>query len=211
MKIHLFRLIPDEDSNDYSNIMYSDSNIGLDRKYPLYAFTDDKHLAAKFVAERNMEKFIYTVIKKDNDIAVEWMHHHRGSWLSMRKVGTFINKNSPNQELRYVNILITENEMSYLDELLEISPVSVIANCCKFINPIVFTDEVYDALSTLGYQDIVEMCLISSDMYESEPMTVWELESSRGISFDPLGIFVLMYDNILTELFYENIEFVDEE
>lgn len=202
MKIHLFRR---KDGESASSIYIGDR---LESKYPLYAFTPDKKIAARFMAERDMSKFLYIQVKKDRDEAHTWMHQHRINWLDIRQMETYTNKNTEKQLVKWANILVTENEVSYVEETIESSPVNIVAEYCGLVSDEVFTDEIRDALATLGYRDMYalyedSMLYVDTDMHWSDITT--------GVTLDPLGVFVMLYGDLLTDAFFENLRITDKE
>lgn len=199
MKLHLFRL--KEADNGYGSF----TGQSLDCKYPLYAFTNDKKLAERFIYERNMNKFLYITAKKPNDIAELWMHQHRGNWLSIRKIETYINKNSENQYVKWAEVLATENEVSYLESCVQSSPANILAQYVKkWYCPDIFTDKVREALEVIKYDVMYDLVMNS----ESAPLDYYY---SEEIEVDQLGMFALIYSNILSDRFYDSIHTVDKD
>lgn len=215
MTLHLFRL--KQSDNEFVNNVVSHSSLEhrLDETYPLYAFTEKKKTAAKFIAERDMSKFIYVTAKVNKNDHTEWMHHHRGMWLDYYKMTTYKNKYTPRQQECYAKILMTENEYTYVDQALEISAPNILAQYTTFLDIDIFDPELKRDLITVGYEALWGMyqeindteCVDNFDAIEILQNYGWD----SGITFDQYGLFILIYENLLSEDFYNNVEFITKE
>lgn len=201
LKIHLFRMIPKDG-------FIHDTSSSLENKYRLYAFTESKKLAKRFMVERDMKQFIHTTVNKSKEDAEYWMHHNRGMWLRVRNMETCLNKNTPDQIMKHAKVLITENEASFVDEVIDTNPIGPIAEYCgKFLDPDIFDDKLRGALKRLKYDEFWSMMVYASEYCDTGYMAV---EDTPDITFDWLGMFTLMYGDILSTKFYDNVEIVDK-
>ena len=98
MKIHTFRLKRDEVGIENK----------LENKYPLYAFTRDKKIAARFMRERDQKDFIYIQITKDKEEFDSWAAHNRAVQLDVYPIETYTHKNT-NKIIKKVTFLWKNN------------------------------------------------------------------------------------------------------
>lgn len=206
MKIHTFRLKRDEVGIENK----------LENKYPLYAFTRDKKIAARFMRERDQKDFIYIQITKDKEEFDSWAAHNRAVQLDVYPIETYTHKNTNKQDIRYVSILATEGEMDILMENIETCSIAyrMIANP---ISPTIFTEPVYNSLKMLGYVDLNRFCETMTVIQNPSGMIIegpddTDLGFIAGIpiTFDQLGCWVILYGRMLTGEFYKNLEYKDE-
>lgn len=204
MKVWVFYKKP---SKDLKNIPIE--SIGYNRKYPIYAITDNKKFAKIFRNSRNMDKFLEKQWDISKDEVDEWRITHRGSELSMVPLESFKNKNTDNQSVCYVEILATEDEINYT---LEICDTGQIFNKIEhWVDPSIFTKKIRNALEILKYRMAMKFFygFTTSLPFEDDlggPVDVIDLD----VSFDQLSIFLLIYNDMISPSFMEYIHVYDE-
>lgn len=204
MTIHIFRLLP---RDGYIH----DTSLALENKYKMYAFTENKKLAKRFMKERNMKLFLHTTVKKDKETAEYWMHHNRGRWLAIRDLETYLNKNTPQQITKNAKVLITEDEKSFVEETIDTNPIGPINEYCGgFVDPDVFEDDLQASLKRLRYHDLWRMALYAKDYVDAGAFPNGPIDTP-DIAFDSMGMFTLMYGDLLTTKFYEDLKIMDKE
>lgn len=215
LKIHTFRLIRDEAE-------MIDCHMELKDRYPLYAITTDKKLAKRFIKERNMKQFIYTVIKKDSDSdTAEYMRGHQGCKLNTYDLETFVDKFTKRQDSRFVNILATDDEVSYMGNTIETYHVLDLLTK-EYIPSSIFTEEIYEILKYIGYVAMerfvtTNKCVAGGGVGnivvgpdEDFDLISASLSDLYRFNFDQFNVFVALHENLLGSGFYEAVQYREE-
>lgn len=79
MKVYKFYKNPTDEE------LISAEDLSIEDKYPLYAFTDNKDLRERFIADRDMSKFIEIVSKMGKDEYVNFANKNNGERLDVYK------------------------------------------------------------------------------------------------------------------------------
>lgn len=137
------------------------SNLSVEDKYPLYAFTDDKKLRDLFRETRNTEKFIEMKSDIDKEEFVAFANHHNGCQLKMYDFDRFIKYPSRAEEddppyepeFETVQVLATWSEREITQSALETFSDSGGGQCAQTypFSPLVFQDKYVRALELLQY------------------------------------------------------------
>lgn len=206
MKFYTFRLIRDEDD---VNHIFEDS---IGDKYPLYAITKSKKVANRFMAERNMKSLISIPVDKDDSIADEWYQHNRGHIINKYALETYTHKNTDQQDVKYADILATEDEINFSME--SIYSLSIVHRFSDYFDVSIFSSDVLHALETLRYPEMSKFHL-SMTLGATVSNTVEYVDdqdcniTDLHVRFDQLGVFVFLHREMLTEAFYANIKIKD--
>ena len=89
-------------------VQYNEYN--LEDVYPLYAITNDKTLAEKFMSQRNMDRFLLFKTKmKRKDYAI-YANRRRNTVLKEASLITAINKGTKKEKMINVKVVMTEDE-----------------------------------------------------------------------------------------------------
>jgi hypothetical protein len=209
MKIHIFRSVrTPEDARYFEGSELSD-------KYPLYAYTEKKKYAKRFMKERDMTQFVHLIIERDGDDADKWIKKHQGQELQLSKLQTYLFKNTNKQTIRLVPTLLTVSELNYLLESIDSgSMMSYVAP--KIIDPSVFKSNIRQCLDDLGYSGIANYVIEQANFFSNSSSEVigpyykaseFELDP---MTYDQYGAFIIIYKDMLTADFYTHIELVDD-
>lgn len=204
MKVWAFYLKPDKLDKD---IPISE-NYQYDVKYPLYACTSDKSLAKLFRLGRNMNNFLEKRWDIPKDNIDQWFVEHRGANLSFYRLQSYRNKNLNNQTPYFVNVLITDNEVNYTMEVCDSG--EILNRVPGWIFSPIFKGKIEDALAHLAYDKSARFAL-SSKLDVSEDLAEYEYPPDIDIldlnlDFDQFGVFVEIYSNTLSEVFFQLVE-----
>lgn len=199
MKIYKFYKKPDKEHEN----MIIRNDYDLMTKYPLYALTNDKKLAKKFRKTRNMKMFLEKVDDMDNEQYVMFAKKHRGRVIVSTTLETVLDKNTENQKVAYATVIATDNELNYLMESIDTGQILnlVIQN---WVPIQIFTEEVQSFLKDLLYDKVTAFIAASSteDKYMVGDYEMIDLP----IEFDQLYAFYIIYNDILTSGFFEEIK-----
>jgi hypothetical protein len=209
MKIHTFRSVRSpEDARYFEDSILSD-------KYPLYAYTNKKKYAKRFMKERDMTQFVHIVIEREGDEVNAWMKKHQGQKLEVSKLQTYVNKNLNSQTIRLVPVLLTTSELNFVLENVDGgSMMGYVAP--KVIEPSIFKSDVRECLDALGYSGIANYVLDEMKFFSNANSEVvapyykgseYELDP---MTYDQYGSFILIYKDILTPEFYADAELLDD-
>lgn len=107
MQCYRFYKIPDKKRKGELE-QYNEYN--LEDVYPLYAITNDKTLAEKFMSQRNMDRFLLFKTKmKRKDYAI-YANRRRNTVLKEASLITAINKGTKKEKTINVKVVMTEDE-----------------------------------------------------------------------------------------------------
>lgn len=107
MQCYRFYKIPDKKRKGELE-QYNEYN--LEDVYPLYAITNDKALAEKFMSQRNMDRFLLFKTKmKRKDYAI-YANRRRNTVLKEASLITAINKGTKKEKMINVKVVMTEDE-----------------------------------------------------------------------------------------------------
>ena len=147
-----------------------------------------------------MNMFIERVDDVDSDIADKYIHKHRDKIIESLEVETVVNKNLSNEEIKYVEIIVTESEYECVTEYSDTGRgIGVIVKPYNWFPMNIFENELYKILKMLKY-DICSkfMNSISDDEF-----------LSADIKLDFLSIFIIVHESLLSENFYNSLEFME--
>ena len=107
MQCYRFYKIPDKKRKGELE-QYDEYN--LEDVYPLYAITNDKSLAEKFMSQRNMDRFLLFKTKmKRKDYAI-YANRRRNTVLKEASLITAINKGTKKEKMINVKVVMTADE-----------------------------------------------------------------------------------------------------
>ena len=107
MQCYRFYKIPDKKRKGELE-QYNEYN--LEDVYPLYAITNDKSLAEKFMSQRNMDRFLLFKTKmKRKDYAI-YANRRRNTVLKEASLITAINKGTKKEKMINVKVVMTADE-----------------------------------------------------------------------------------------------------
>jgi hypothetical protein len=209
MRIHIFRSVRDpEDARYFEGSPLSD-------KYPLYAYTDKKKYARRFMKERDMHQFVHLTIERDGDEVDKWCKKHQGQELQISKLQTYVYKNTNKQTIKFVPVLLTNSELNFVLESID-SGGMMHYIAPKIIQPSIFKSSIEECLDHLGYTGIANYILDEMKFFSNATTDViapyykasdYELDP---MTYDQYGSFILIYKNILTPYFYIGLELLDD-
>lgn len=93
-------------------------NFSVEDRYPLYALTTDKFMCKKFKKERDMNKFIYRKDSVSREEYAEYANKNRGKVLTLQTLTTAVNKNTNDQIIKNVLVLLTQDEYTTTKEFI---------------------------------------------------------------------------------------------
>lgn len=198
MKLYKFYKNPSDD------VLENARDLSIQDKYPLYAFTNDKKLAKKFMQTRNMKKFIKRVSDIDKNEYVEFANNNRGQMLETYAYDRFVSYTSDPSERRMekIQILTTWEER----EMTSVSADDGVNDLTEYVNynflPFIFQKKYLNALDTLEF--ITHWKYLGVPEKYSEFITPDENEkymdfSSPNISVDEFALYILLYGDTYNE------------
>ena len=108
MKVYKFFRIPDEDDYD---------DFDIERRYTLYAITNNKKYAKRFKEDRNMKNFICKIHDDiDKDEYSEMCNAERGTVLDLYPLKTVFDNVRISRNAETNDVLMTYNEKQILDD-----------------------------------------------------------------------------------------------
>jgi len=151
----------------------------------LYAFTDNKSIAKEFQDERNMDLFICTKEILSHEEFMKLSMDYSDCRLRVCTLPIYNKKTFNKYETDYAVTLaehcsIFTHANIYMD----------LYNHC-WINPLIFNDDLYNALTILQYTNIYQN-IISQKSYPVENANI-------NLKPDHLGIFIHLYGKTLKE------------
>lgn len=185
MSVTLYRFYkkPDDNNEEEDNIQ----GLTLEDRYPLYALTNEKSIAKKFMHERNMKKFI---LRKDKISSKEYKEYansdsNRRAVLTFHKLTTVMNKYEPDQVLKEVLVLMTENEYVYTTNCqFGIDDEGWWVDVISLINIEVLKPKIYKSLKALSFISFYQM-YAGLDIDDEDAFT--------SMIHDELAIFVSLF------------------
>lgn len=205
MKIYAFYKKPTKDIMDLP-----EKELTIKMKYPLYAFTSDKNIAAVFLLSRKKSAFLRKSYKVTKDEYEEFALPKRGCMLNWVML-----ENSKGKEPTFINLVATENEVDFVLETIEHHGV------WNFIDgwvPIdIFRGKFRKCLETLQYDKIYRFVAASrygssmnheDPIYEDGGFDIFDL----NIEYSQFGVFIIVYGHLLSKDFmkYADVLPVDE-
>ena len=156
MKLYKFFKIPEENEKD---------DIDLERKYVLYAITNDKKMAERFKKDRNMKKFILKVhedITKEEYMDICNDHEARSSVLEYHELMTVFDNKHTKANAVNAKVLMTNWEWQIVkdvdvfnEEIWSVMPY-----------PLIFKKKYVEALDILEYISFYKLFTIERVPYE---------------------------------------------
>jgi hypothetical protein len=164
MQLWRFFKKPSIDADDVPTVLT------ITDRYPLYAITCDKKLAKRFQRERNSDKFIIKKTKVDKAEYAEYAMRNRSCVLCIQKLTTVKNKNTKDQEILDVEVLLTTAEYQICKEpMILIGDDSWWTNTAYEVpNPYIFNTEVTKALRYFDYIMLYKLFVESAEMMEQD-------------------------------------------
>lgn len=197
-KVWRFYKKPTEEMKKYSN-----KELRLDVKYPLYAVTHDKKLASMFRKTRNMDLFLEKVSSIDKEELEDYLRTHDHSELDIYKLSSYKDKNMDTQEPITTYVCMTKSEYDYTTEASETGGV---LSLIKGWVPIeIFTPKIKKILYKFGYQKCQQF-VFQGEIPFSEDVTDGFGYYDLGYEFDELGVFVLLYQDTFSEEFFNHVK-----
>lgn len=192
MKLYKFYKNPSDE------VLENCSDLTIEEKYPLYAFTANKKYAQKFMETRDMQKFIKRVSNIDKDDYKEFTNSNRGRLLEFFDFIHFKGYTDDacvNKEEK-VTILTTWEER----ELTSASADDGITDLTEYVDynffPFIFKGKFVKALDCLQYISHWK-CLGSSEKF-SQLLLPDEADEymdyvSPSIKIDEFSIYILLF------------------
>lgn len=194
MKIYAFYKKPTKDILDLPP-----GEMTLEMKYPLYAFTTDKSIAAIFLASRKRSIFLAKQYKVTEEEYEEWAIPKRGNLLNW-----VMFENLKTKEPTLVNMVATDNEANFVLEIIESHGVW---NYIDGWVPIqLFHGKLRKSLEELQYNKIYNFAVASrygtynnpdTGIYEDGGFDIMDLD----LKYSQFGVFLLIYGYTLSKDF----------
>lgn len=190
MKIYKFFKIPDENEKD---------DIDIERKYILYAITNNKEIAKRFKKDRNMEKFIYKThsgITKEE--YADMCNENRSSVLEYHKLRTVFDDYHTKSNSKEVTVLMTNWEYQLVEDVDTIMANDIWRNLPY---PLIFNKKYLNALNTLEYINMYKIINIDILPFEIiEKIDEYfnnDDYSAPNIIYDELSVFIRIIKDTL--------------
>lgn len=189
MKVWRFYKIPSEELIEESHI----SNYSLRDTYPLYAITNKKKLAKRFMEERDMSKFIVNADHSFEELEQysTYANRHRSCVLEEYNLSSTDRKTG---KVSKVNLVITYNERQQIEE-----PDTFFFSE-EFWNDIftptkIFKDKYLEALR--NFTLLQKLYAPDLSLYYGLSSEDDDYDAPDGFSYDEISLFVNLYGDTL--------------
>lgn len=182
MKVYKFFKIPNIDD---------DHKIDLERKYVLYAITNNKVYAERFKEDRNMKKFIFKVHQNvTKEEYAEMCNEERGAVLDFFKLDTIFDDNHTRPNIKQCDVLMTYWERQLLDEPNTILDDESIWQSMPF--PLIFKSKYFKALDEFEYVTYYKLMSVErlTDNLARKLAETDDDYSAPAISHDEVALFI---------------------
>lgn len=189
MKVYKFFKIPDIDEND---------DIDLERKYTLYAITNNKNYANRFKEDRDMKKFICkTHDDIDKDEYAEMCNEDRGSVLGIYPLVTIFDKVRIRENAVTKEVLMTYSEKQLIDDAQTILDDESLWQSMPY--PLIFKSKYVSVLKALQYMTYYALMTCEYLPYEfAQPIHESNEDySAPTLLHDEVALFIQMIQNTL--------------
>ena len=180
------------------------SNPDISDKYTFYAFTIDKHIANRFIKERDMKKFIKVVSKVSKDEYFEFLKSDGNEAQLLREI-EYKHTTYPSSDMNRdnvgeysVEILSTLDEKNFV-EMSDGSYLEYLDGMSRFF-PFILKKKYLNHLKTLEYlslfkfiapmDDTVKSLMTEDELYNYGDDNDWDTPMTRC---DELGLFVYYF------------------
>lgn len=197
MKVYKFYRKPSEDLMKIPN-----SEFSIQQKYPLYAITGDKRIAKLFRKTRNMDLFLEKIDDLEKEVVDDLLVSKRSRILEKLELETRINKNTKEESVKYVTVLMTESEFDLISEYGDSGEILNIMT--EWVPFEVFSEKMKHVLEKVAYQKSMNFAT-GYGAYEDNAYGLLELP----IRFDLFGIFLYMYSHMLSPEFFLYSQYKD--
>lgn len=188
MKVYKFFKIPSADDKDEKD---------LERKYTLYAMTNNKEYAERFKEERNMKKFICKIHKGvDKEEYAEMCNTDRGSVLELKSLVTiFDNHTRKNSEEK--KVLMTYFERQMIEEPNTLLDDELVWQSMPY--PLIFKSKYISALKELQYITYYKImtCEFLSNKLAMKLAKIEDDYSAPTIIYDEVALFITLIQDTL--------------
>lgn len=182
MKVYKFFKIPKDIDND---------DIDLERKYVLYAITNNKDYAKRFKQDRNMEKFIYKVHKNiTQEEYAEMCNEERSAVLEYHTLETIFNKHTRS------NIVKKDVLMTYWEKQLLEEPSTLLDDERTWLYlpyPLIFKHKYYkmlEAFEYVTYYKLMTVQYLPFELAEELSNKTTDDYSAPSIMYDEVALFI---------------------
>lgn len=175
----------------------------LSDKYPLYAITNDKAKAKKFMAQRNMKLFVVKDSHIEKEEWIEFCGRNRGAVLQFAAFSTrdpHPDKGACDLEafVKEVNVLVTFNEKNDVEDYVSgefggiLAPPSI-QNAERLLNPAWCRPFVQVALEAIQYPTAYKFAVYSNDPHGDYSSFSGMYCGTRRFVIDELTVFIWNY------------------
>lgn len=189
MKVYKFFKIPDIDEDD---------DIDLERKYILYAITNNKDYAQRFKEDRNMKKFICKVhTDVDKEEYAEMCNADRGCVLGVYALTTIFEKTRIRKHAVSKDVLMTYNEKQLIDDAQTIIDDESVWQTMPY--PLIFKPKYISVLKDLQYLTYYTLMTCEHLPYHlAEKLAdMTDDYSAPSLIHDEVALFIQMIQNTL--------------
>lgn len=158
MRCYRYYKIPTDVEENYIESKMGDES-HIEDRYVLYAITNDKETAKQFKLTRNMKRFIEVKSKMEPEEYRLFANRNRSTVLQEHELLTVKNKYDDNQEVYYISMIMTMNEIQYIVDVVDDSGIlygetELLDPVMTFANPIFYNNKCRRALSDLGFTQL---------------------------------------------------------
>lgn len=181
----------------------SSSNLALEDKYPLYAFTNNKKYKELFREMRKKEAFIEMKDYMTDEEYVKFANKYRGLLLDMHPFSRIIGRNGREPKFQDVPILTTWDEKDMTEAAIQsFSDSGSGMGVQEYpFSPIIFREKYFNALHILQYVDHWKLFTTNDiSSYEEQMMQKLGVDidySYPDLRFDEFKVFINLYSDIL--------------
>ena len=202
-KIWRFYKKPTEEMKKFTN-----QELRLDVKYPLYAVTADKKMANMFRKTRNMDLFLEKSSSIDKDDVGMYLRAHDHATIDIYELDTYKDKNLPTQEPMVAKVCMTKSEYDYVADASDTGSIlNLVSDWAGWVPIELFTPKIKKLLYKLGYHKAQLF------VYQGEIPFYLDMQGdATGISFydleyefDQFGVFVVLYEHTFSKDFSANV------